>query len=207
MKMAKVFPDNHWTLQVDIPYSMGLACHDLIFLCGQADLEGEGKVGNPEDLIAQSKSAIRHINNLFAELGASLENLVKLVVFYVPDEAISQDDYIAALAEMVDSGNRPVTTLVPVPRMFHPGVVVEIDAYGMLDRQGKSIEKHHCWPEGHWDWPIHLPFKHGLRYRNLVFTGGQVSMNTDAEIIDPGQMANRPIPIWKIWARYWLNSG
>jgi enamine deaminase RidA (YjgF/YER057c/UK114 family) len=317
MKMVKIFPENHWTLQVDIPYSMGVACQDLIFLCGQADLEGEGQVCNPGDLIAQSKSAMNHISNLFAELGASLENLVKLVVFYVPDPVISQTDYTIAIAEMLESENRPVITLVPVPRMFYSGLVVEIDAYGMLDdsnsrrdmdagnrfssvvrcgemifgggidatdethvqcagdvvaqsrivlerlteqlsavgagvedlvkinnwyvaggsaedwtesarvraefypepgpcatgiplhdldipgalirtdfwamldQQGQSIEKHHCWPKGHWDWPIHLPFKHGLRCRNLVFTGGQVSMDPDANIIDSGQMAKQ----------------
>jgi hypothetical protein len=46
MLKKTVFPAGHWSLQVDIPYSMGLACGDLIFLCGQADLEGDGKVCN-----------------------------------------------------------------------------------------------------------------------------------------------------------------
>ena len=41
MPRKTVFPDDHWSLQVDIPYSMGLACGDLIFLCGQADLEAD----------------------------------------------------------------------------------------------------------------------------------------------------------------------
>jgi hypothetical protein len=46
MLKKTVFPAGHWSLQVDIPYSMELACGDLIFLCGQADLEGDGKVCN-----------------------------------------------------------------------------------------------------------------------------------------------------------------
>lgn len=315
MPKKTVFPAGHWSLQVDIPYSMGLACGDLIFLCGQADLEGDGKVCNANNLLAQSSRAIEHIGNLFRELGASLEDLVKLVVFYQPDVAISETDYITALAAMLETRNRPVITLVPVPRMFYPGLVVEIDAYGvsrellqrvdipgnngfssvvrsgemiigggisaidesgtavspqdvvaqsrivlnklaarldmvgasvsdlvkinnwyvaggsaeewtesarvragfypepgpcatgipvhtlnqpgvmirtdfwaMLDISGKPIEKTHYWPEGHWDWPIHLPFKHGLRCRDLVFVGGQVSMDHQANIIDPGEM-------------------
>jgi len=53
MRRKSVYPEGHWSLAVDIPYSMGLACGDLIFLCGQADLE------------------------------ASLENLVKLVPFII----------------------------------------------------------------------------------------------------------------------------
>ena len=315
MHRKTVFPEGHWSLQVDIPYSMGLACGGLVYLCGQADLEGEGRVRNADDLFRQSQCAINHIENLFRELDASLEDLVKLVVFYVPDSSISEADYINALARMLVSVNRPVITLVPVPRMFYPGLVVEIDAYGMqgdglqrhdipggngfsqlvragemifgggisaidesgqiissgdivpqscvvleklssnlgrvgasvadlvkinnwyvaggnaeewaesarvragfypepgpcatgipvhdlnqpgamirtdfwamLDRKGNSIEKTHSWPEGHWDWPIHLPFKHGLQCRNLVFIGGQVSMDPDANIIDPGKV-------------------
>lgn len=315
MVRKTVFPAGHWSLQVDIPYSMGLASGDFIFLCGQADLEGDGIVCNANNLLAQSSRAIEHIGNLLRELDASLENLVKLVVFYQPDAAISETEYVLALAAMLETRNRPVITLVPVPRMFYPGLVVEIDAYGMsgeslrrvdipgnngfssvvrsgemifgggisatdesgttvspqdvvaqsrivldklvarldrvgagigdlvkinnwyvaggsaqewaesaqvragfypepgpcatgipvhtlnqpgvmirtdfwamLDADGQSIEKSHYWPEGHWDWPIHLPFKHGLRCRDLVFVGGQVSMDAEANIIDPGEM-------------------
>ena len=315
MRRRAVFPANHWSLQVDIPYSMGLACDELIFLCGQADLEGDGRVCHAGDLLLQSQSAIRHIESLFAELGAELEHLVKLVVFYVPDPAIDEVAYRDLLAAMLPTRNRPVITLVPVPRMFYPGLMVEIDAYGMhgdnlqrqdiggsdgfsslvragemifggavgalddegkvlapgdivaqsritletleallaragaavedlvkinnwyvaggtadewlesasiradfypepgpcatgiplhdlnlpgamirtdfwamLDVHGNSIEKTHAWPSGHWDWPIHLPFKHGLRCRNLVFVGGQVSMDAAANIVDAGEL-------------------
>ena len=315
MSRKTVFPENHWSLRVDIPYSMGLACGDLIFLCGQADLEGDGEVCNSGDLLAQTQSALSHIGNLFRELDADLEQLVKLVVFYVPDDNLAEADYIMALAQMLGTRQRPVITLVPVPRMFYPGLVVEIDAYGMsgdslqrvdvpagngfsavvragemifgggidavdetgavtaandvvaqsrtvlaqlatrldgvgagvgdlvkinnwyvadgnaeawtesarvradfypepgpcatgipvhtlhrpgamirtdfwamLEPSGESIEKKHYWPEGHWDWPIHLPFKHGLRCRDLVFVGGQVSMDSEANVVNPGDI-------------------
>ena len=320
MPRKTVFPEGHWSLRVDIPYSMGLACGDLIFLCGQADLKGDGEVCNAGNLLKQSQSAISHIANLFRELDADLEQLVKLVVFYVPDTSIPEAEYIGALAAMLKTRNRPVITLVPVPRMFYAGMVVEIDAYGMageslervdmsdrngfstvvragemifgagidaidesgaiiaagdivsqsrvvlaelsnrlaavdagvgdlvkinnwyvadgtaeawaesarvradfypepgpcatgipvhtlnrpgalmrtdfwamLDDSGQSIEKSHFWPEGHWDWPLHLPFKHGLQCRNLVFVGGQVSMDPEANIIDPGEMGTQTL--------------
>jgi enamine deaminase RidA (YjgF/YER057c/UK114 family) len=70
MHRTTVFPEGHWSLAVDIPYSMGLACGDLIFLCGQADLEGDGRVCNPGGLLEQAQSALNHIGNLFRELEA-----------------------------------------------------------------------------------------------------------------------------------------
>lgn len=36
-----VFPQDHWSPQVDMPESKGLACGNLIYLCGQADLVGD----------------------------------------------------------------------------------------------------------------------------------------------------------------------
>ena len=58
----------------------------------------------------------------------------------------------------------------------------------MLSADGKSLPKQHSWPEGHWDWPIHLPFKHGLRCGNMVFVGGQVSMNPQGGVDDKNNM-------------------
>ncbi|MFT5218691.1 MAG: enamine deaminase RidA (YjgF/YER057c/UK114 family) [Planctomycetota bacterium] len=330
------FPEDHWTLQVDIPYSMGLHCSEMIYLCGQADLKGDGQVCNAGDLLSQSKSAFKHIDTIFQDLGASLEDLVKLVVFYVADDSIGETEYIIALAAMLPTRNRPVITLVPVPRMFYPGLMVEIDAYGMhgenlnrrevaagngfsailrsgemifgsaitalddegrvmfadnvvaqshivlerlaarlaqvgaqvsdlvkinnwyvaggnaddwaesakvragfypdpgpcatgiplpglnkpgalmrtdfwamLNRDGSPMAKTHSWPEGHWDWPIYLPFKHGLKCGNLVFLGGQVSMNAEGGVVDAGQMETQTRTsmdnIGKVLAGFGLN--
>ena len=72
---------------------MGLACGELIFLCGQADLEGNGQVCNAGDLSKQSQSAIDHIANLFDELDAILEDLVKTGY----DGGISIEPHLAAV--------------------------------------------------------------------------------------------------------------
>ena len=58
----------------------------------------------------------------------------------------------------------------------------------MIDEMGNSIDKEFSWPQNHWDWPIHLPFKHGLKCRDLVFTGGQVSMDCLANVLDHNDM-------------------
>ena len=30
------------------------------------------------------------------------------------------------------------------------------------------------WPDGHWDWPEHLAYQHGVRAGEMIFVGGQV---------------------------------
>ena len=53
---------------------------------------------------------------------------------------------------------------------------------------GARLPRSHVWPTGHWDWPVHLPYRHGLRCGDLVFLGGQVSPGPDSAVIDPGDM-------------------
>jgi enamine deaminase RidA (YjgF/YER057c/UK114 family) len=58
----------------------------------------------------------------------------------------------------------------------------------MRGRDGARLPRSHAWPSGHWDWPVHLPYRHGLRCGDLVFLGGQVSLTPEAEVIDPADM-------------------
>lgn len=64
------YPKDHWSLQVDIPYSMGIKQGDLIFLSGQADLKGKGEVYNAGDLLRQTVAAIAHIKRFLPTLAA-----------------------------------------------------------------------------------------------------------------------------------------
>jgi len=54
----------------------------------------------------------------------------------------------------------------------------------LLRTDGRRLPRRHVWPQGHWDWPIHLPFKHGLKCGDLIFVGGQVSLDGRGAVID-----------------------
>ena len=312
-----IYPADHWSLKVDIPYSMGVKQNKLFALCGQADLKGQGEVQNHGDLQTQTANAIQHIKNLVAGLDCKTEDLTKLVVYYVNNNDVDERQYESFIANQLNCSQLPVITFVALNHFFYPGVMVEIDAWGMhqensdriylpsrhspfsqairqdemifvgaiagidentgvrnpddivaqshdvlnqltevlshfsatkkdlvkinnwyvgagtaeaweesakvradyyhepgpvatglpvhaiypqgttiqtdawamLSTDGESIPKQHVWPEGHWDWPIHLPFKHGLKCRDMIFIGGQVSMNPEGEVINKNDMA------------------
>jgi enamine deaminase RidA (YjgF/YER057c/UK114 family) len=50
------------------------------------------------------------------------------------------------------------------------------------------LPKSHSWPDGHWDWPIHLPYKHGVRCGKMVFLGGQVALTPQGVVMEPGDL-------------------
>lgn len=46
----------------------------------------------------------------------------------------------------------------------------------------------YSWPDGHWDWPIRLTHKQGVRSGSLIFTGGQVDLNAEGQVRNPGDI-------------------
>src|ERR1017187_1280121 len=51
--------------------------------------------------------------------------------------------------------------------------------------------RRYSWPEGHWDWPIKVTHKHGLRCGDLIFVGGQVDLDSAGTVLHPGDRATQ----------------
>ena len=51
------------------------------------------------------------------------------------------------------------------------------------------MKKRHAWPEGHWNWPIDVTHKHGVRCGEMVWVGGQVDLSPDGVVCNPGDLA------------------
>ncbi len=50
------------------------------------------------------------------------------------------------------------------------------------------MQKRHAWPKGHWNWPIKVSHKHGVRCGNLIWVGGQVDLNSYGEVLHPNDL-------------------
>ena len=51
-----------------------------------------------------------------------------------------------------------------------------------------TLARSHSWPEGCWDWPIHLSHKHGLRCGEIIFVGGQVDLDSSGNVRHAGDL-------------------
>jgi hypothetical protein len=46
--------------------------------------------------------------------------------------------------------------------------------------QRRLHEQGYAWPEGRGDWPVHLPYRHGVKASGkMIFLGSQVAMDSD----------------------------
>jgi hypothetical protein len=44
------------------------------------------------------------------------------------------------------------------------------------------VRKQHVWPKDHWNWPIKVTHKHGVRCGGMLWVGGQVDLTSTGEV-------------------------
>ena len=102
----------------------------LLFLAGQVPYSAGGGVDHPGDFLAQARNVFGAVKAHVEAAGGTLNDVVKIVV-YVTDRAHRRqaypviDEYFGEL--------KPCSTGLIVSGLALPELVVEIDAYGLID--------------------------------------------------------------------------
>lgn len=61
-----------------------------------------------------------------------------------------------------------------------------------LGEDGAHLPRRHVWPESLCEWTIKLPYPHGLKCHDMIFLGGQVSLDKSAMPFTPTRCSRRP---------------
>ena len=171
-------------LQVDSVYSQAIRCGEIIFI-GAIDAYQNNQIQYPGDIVKQSHIVLKKLDSILDHFGACKNDVVKINNWYVAGGSAEQWSQSAQVRASYYPEPGPVATGLPVKSLGIEELQIQTDCWVMIDAQDQTIDKQFSWPADHWDWPIHLPFKHGLKCRDLIFTGGQVSMDNQANVIDP----------------------
>jgi len=127
------WPENHWDWTEKLPYKHGNRFGRLIHLGGQVALDQHAEVLHPDDMVAQTRIAMRNIESVLAEFGATLDNVVKVTTFYqgsASAEALHENLLIRS-ASYTKPG--PATSGIPVVNLVYESMVIEIEVIAMLD--------------------------------------------------------------------------
>ena len=103
---------------------------NVVLLQGQTGLTLDGDTVFPYDPAGQTRQALENIRTLMAAAGGTLADVAKIVV-YVTDRA-----HRAKVYPVIDEffGDlKPCSTGLIVSGLALPELVVEIDAYGLID--------------------------------------------------------------------------
>lgn len=163
------------------PFVGGLRQGRFLVLGGQA----ADAVGS---LAAESRSVMQALGRTLAGLGAGFGDVVRMNRWYHAEgtKEAWAPSAMATAGFYTEPG--PIATAISLPVALPEGRSIQIELMGMIGEDGRTLPKSHSWPEGLWDWPIHLPYKHGLACGGIGFVGGQVSLDAKAQVLDPDHL-------------------
>jgi enamine deaminase RidA (YjgF/YER057c/UK114 family) len=119
---------NPWTWQDALGFSQGLEVTGggrVLFCAGQTSVDANGSPLYGGDMAKQVAQAFDNLETVLEQSGMTLANLVRLN-YYVTDVPA----FFKATPQVVQrlGGTNPPGTLLGVAALFHPDIVVEIEA-------------------------------------------------------------------------------
>jgi enamine deaminase RidA (YjgF/YER057c/UK114 family) len=123
-------PVNPWTWQDAMGYSQAIevtGAERVLYCAGQTSVGDDGAPLHEGDMRAQMHQALDNLEQVLAQAGYSLANVVRMNFFTTDVDAFfaSYEDPATRLAA---AGCRPASTLLGVARLAFPQLLVEIEA-------------------------------------------------------------------------------
>ena len=101
----------------------------LAFISGQGGDNPDGSFS--PDFAAQAASAFRNVGLALAALGAGPENVAKITVLIV-DHDMEKLRIMQAAQRVLFGAHHPAATLIPVPCLALPQMLIEVEAIAAL---------------------------------------------------------------------------
>ena len=158
---------------------------NLILVGGQMSLDEQGQVVG-DDIATQARNAFEALKRVLTEAGAGMQDVVKHNIYFQCDGGDAEVAIFLAEIDRVrldyfsDPGPTTTETRIGLDR---EGSLIQIDAWAVV---GEPRER--LMPEGHWGWSKPLPFTHGWRVGDMIFVGGQRSLDAHGNVLGVGDI-------------------
>src|SRR5664279_2795725 len=112
-----------------IGFSSAVRAGNLVFVAGTTAVDSSGAVIGGDDPYAQTQEALRKISAMLAEAGTDLSHVVQTRMYLVRSE---HSEHVGRAHREVFTENPPAATMVVVPVLLDPRMLVEIEAVADL---------------------------------------------------------------------------
>ena len=126
-------PQGHWDWPSQVNFQQVIKVGRMIFVGGQVSAEGKGVVRYPDDLEAQTHEIMRDIDICLKEVGAKLDDIVKMNTFFKGGASFEHPIRYFTIRSSYFADPGPTTTGVPLEKIAIEGLELEIEAYAMVD--------------------------------------------------------------------------
>ena len=183
MSMRHSTPAGHWSWPIPVNHSQGVRAGDLLVTGSQKVLDPAGRVLHKGDLTRQLEASLDQVEAVLTDLGADLEDVVKLVIYYVNSGEVDECSVLKRTRQRFKGDMPPAVMPVPLPRLAYPGQMAEIEAIAMRGEDGARLERRICNPATLPD----TPFSHGVWCGDMIFVGAQSPLDRNGVAIAPGE--------------------
>lgn len=126
IKRIAIDPDPYEPFRLAQGYRVG----DLLFISGQAAIDGSGRIVGVGDFDAQAKQAFENLDRVLRAGGSSLRNVIKVTIFLTD---MTNFDRIVELRGQWFTAPYPADTIVEVRSLYSPDAMIEIEAIAVAD--------------------------------------------------------------------------
>lgn len=106
----------------------------LVHLSGQVAWDAEGNLTGPGDHAAQAAKIAENITTVLAAANATWADIVKETIYVVD----YRPELVPAIFAALRRGPAPASTLVPVPALFQPGYLIEVEVIAAVGTHPRS---------------------------------------------------------------------
>ena len=132
--MAETKAVNPWKWQDQFGFSQGMEVRGavrLLYCAGQTSVDADGAPMHPGDMAAQMNQALDNLETVLRHAGLTLANVVRLN-YYTRDVAAFIQAASSFGPRLHAAGCQPASTLLGVASLFHPDILVEIEATAVV---------------------------------------------------------------------------
>jgi 2-iminobutanoate/2-iminopropanoate deaminase len=126
VERISITPDPYEPFRLAQGYRVG----DLLFISGQAAIDGEGMIVGIGDFDAQAQQVFENLERVLRAGGSSLRNVIKVTIFLTD---MSQFSKIVELRGRWFTPPYPADTIVEVRSLYSPDAMIEIEAVAVAD--------------------------------------------------------------------------
>ena len=166
-------------------FSHIVKCDGMVFTGDMTSRTPDGGVDHPGDIVAQTRMMMNRLSRALNAAGAKVQDVVKVNTFYRGDGTAEDWEVSARIRAEYFPDPGPTPTGIPVPSFPNDGLMTRIAATACV---GVHDQISHAWPDGHWNWTTALPYKHGVKSGQVIHVGGQVALDAQANVLEPGDM-------------------
>lgn len=148
-------------------------------------MNSTGTVLAPNDVIEQTTLMMEQLGNALSLAIVNYKDVLKLNVFHAGDGTAQNWEEPAYIRAGYFSDPGPTATGIAVTQFTNPELRTKFSVTARVRQINTPLSTEHSWPENHWNWTSPLPYKHVNRHRNIIYLGGCVALDRQANVLKP----------------------